>query len=160
MSAALTLPFVWATAVEEPRRRVYASKLNNGLGFYRGRTENLLQRYLHASLAVGRVPSVIKDVTLRGRASNSRRKNFEDVIIFAIDVERCLKTLDPHQLQLVVKIALQDYMMHEVAGQVGLDVRTVTRSYRLAIDQLTDLLLRRGLLEPRRQNFVSRGEDD
>lgn len=79
-------------------------------------------------------------------------KNFEDVAIFVIDVERCLKTLDPHLLQIVVKIAIQDYLMHDVAKQLGLDVRTVTRSYRVALDRLTDVLLSHGLLEPRSQN--------
>ena len=158
MSAALTLPYIWATAVNELPRRTYTKNLNNGFGFYRGRTERLLRRYLHASLAVGRVPSVVGEVTLRGRASSSRMKNFEDVVIFAIDVERCLKTLDPHLLQIVVKVAIQEYLMHDVAKQLGLDVRTVTRSYRAALDQLTEVLLNRGLLEPRSQKMMSRGD--
>lgn len=152
MSAALTLPFVWATAVDELPRRTYTKKINNGFGFYRSRTERLLRRYLHASLAVGRVPSVLEEVTLRSRASYSRMKNFEDVVIFAIDVERCLKTLDPNLLQIVVKVAIQEYLMHDVAKQLGMDVRTVTRSYRGALDQLTEILLSRGLLEMKSQN--------
>jgi hypothetical protein len=157
MSTALTLPYVWATAVKAPVRRVYSSKMNNGLGFYRNRTENLLRRYLHASLAVGRVPSVVSDVRLRGRVSSHRIKNFEDVVIFSIDIERCLKMLDSYLLQLIVKIALQEYLLHDVAEQLQLDVRTVARNYRVALDQLTEILLDRGLLNRSGPDSMSRG---
>ena len=68
MSTALTLPCVWATTETTPPRRIYATKVNDGLAFYRGRTERVLRHYLQASLAVGRVPSVVGGVTLRGRA--------------------------------------------------------------------------------------------
>lgn len=146
MSAALLLPCVWATVAAKPVRRVYASVSNNSLAFYRNRTESILRRYLCASLAVGRVPSVLRDTTLRGRASSSRLKNFEDVVIFAIDIEKCLKTIDPSSLVIVAKIALQDYMVQEVAKQLRLDPRTVTRNYREALDQLSEVLLDRGLL--------------
>jgi len=146
MSAALTLPYVWATAGEAPVRRKFIARPSEGLVFYRRRTESLLKRYLRASLAVGRVPSVVEDITLRGRVSSCRMKNFEDVVIFTIDVEKCLKTLEPQALQLVVKIALQEYMMQEVAVQLRQDVRTVTRNYGIALDHLTEAFLRKKLL--------------
>lgn len=147
MSAALTLPYVWATSSEAPQRHHDAESPAGGIAFYRKRTENVLQRYLRASLAVGRVPSVTEDITLRGRASSYRLKNFEDVVIFAIDVEKCLKSLDPQALRLVVKIALQEYLLLEVANQLQQDVRKVTRNYRDALDCLTAEFLRRGLLD-------------
>jgi hypothetical protein len=145
MSAALTLPYVWAT-VSTPVRQKHASRPAEGLAFYRKRTERLLRRYMRASLAVGRVPSVVEDITLRGRASSCRLKNFEDVVNFTIDVERCLRTLDASVLQLVVKIALQEYLMQDVADHMRLDVRTVARSYGAALDHLTAVLLERKLL--------------
>lgn len=73
MSAALTLPYVWATACEE---QAPPDKATTGVQFYRRRTEALLRRYLEASLAVGRVASIAEDVTIRGRASSYRVKNF------------------------------------------------------------------------------------
>ena len=157
MSTALTLPYVWATTEAPPHRRIYATQINDGLAFYRSRTEKVLQHYLQASLAVGRVPSVVSDMTLRGRATYSKAKNFEDFVIFAIDVERCLRRLDPHLLQIVVKIAIQEYLAHDAAQQLGLDVRTVTRSYRVGIDRLTEVLLENGLIKERHQDSVSRG---
>ncbi|MFZ0662477.1 MAG: hypothetical protein WAM66_07290 [Acidobacteriaceae bacterium] len=146
MSAALTLPYVWATATEAPLRQEPANEPAGGIVFYRRRTESLLRRYLQASLAVGRVPSVAADVTLRGRASSYRMKNFEDVVIFTIDVEKCLSCLDPEALKLVVKIAIQEYMFLEVAGQIGQDVRTVAKNYGKALDRLTAQFLKKKLL--------------
>lgn len=145
MSAALTLPYVWATACEAAAPRK-SEGVEGGVQFYRRRTEALLQRYLRASFAVGRVPSVAEDVTLRGRASSYRMKNFEDVVIFTIDVENCLKILDARALKLVVKIALQEYMFLDAAMQLGLDPRTVARNYGSAIDRLSREFLKKGLL--------------
>lgn len=147
MSAALTLPYVWATA-NGPAARCENAPME-GIAFYRRRTESVLRRYMRASLAVGRVPSVARGLMLRGSASNSRRKNFEDVVIFAIDVEKCLKRLDRQGLQVVVKIAIQDYLLMDVAQQLQLDARTVNRKYGDALDLLTVEFLRKGILERR-----------
>ncbi|HEV2463059.1 MAG TPA: hypothetical protein VGT04_04590 [Acidobacteriaceae bacterium] len=145
MSAALTLPYVWATAHVDPTPRE-CEPIEEGIQFYRRRTEAILRRYLKASLAVGRVGSVMQDVTLRGRASSYRMKNFEDVVIFAIDVEKCMKLLDVYSLKLVVKIAVQDYMIVEVAQQMGQDERTIARNYGKALDSLSREFLRRDIL--------------
>lgn len=145
MSAALTLPYVWATENSDPAPRE-REHVEEGIQFYRRRTEATLHRYLKASLAVGRVASVAQDVTLRGRASSYRVKNFEDVVIFAIDVEKCLKLLDVYSLKLVVKIAIQEYMVIEVAQQMGQDERTIARNYGRALDTLSKEFLRRDIL--------------
>ena len=147
MSAALTLPYVWATASAPPPHGEQQHAASGGNAFYRRRTEGLLRRYLQASLAVGRVPSVVPDMTLRGRATSCRRKNFEDIVIFTIDVEKCLRRLAPNELRLVVKIAIQEYMFIEAAAQTGMDVRTVARCYGKALDRLTEEFLRRKLLD-------------
>ena len=147
MSAALTLPYVWATASEAVAQAENAERPTGEIAFYRKRTEGLLRRYLRASLAVGRVPSVADGIPFRGRASSYRLKNFEDVVIFAIDVEKCLKVLEPHALNLVVKIAIQEYLLMDVAARVGQDARTVTRIYGAALDRLTHEFLKRKLLD-------------
>lgn len=145
MSAALTLPYVWATACSEPEQRE-CGYVDDGIQFYRRRTEATLQRYLKASLAVGRVSSVVQDVTLRGRASSYRMKNFEDVTIFAIDVEKCLTLLDAYALKLVVKIAIQEYMITDVAEQLGQHPHTIARNYGKALDKLSREFLKREIL--------------
>jgi len=147
MSAALTLPYVWATAcktaVPQPKKE---DAPKGEIAFYRKRAERVLRRYLRASLAVGRVPSVAGDLNLRGRATSYQLKNFEDVVIFAIDVEKCLLTLDPEALHLVVKIAIQEYLLMEVAQKLGQDARTVMRKYGEALDQLSVQFLHKNLL--------------
>lgn len=155
MSAALTLPYVWATATSTTATSAAAGvepqqgstgKQAGGIVFYRKRTENLLRRYLRASLAVGRVPSIAADITLRGRVSSYQMKNFEDVVIFTIDVEKCLMVLSAEALKLVVRIAIQEYLFQDVATQIGSDVRTVAKDYGRALDRLTEEFLKRDLL--------------
>lgn len=158
MSAALTLPYVWATACSEPAQREYGH-VEDGIQFYRRRTEATLQRYLKASLAVGRIASVAQDVTLRGRASSYRMKNFEDVTIFAIDVEKCLTVLDAHALKLVVKIAIQEYMITDVAEQLGQHPHTIARNYGKALDRLSREFLRREILTEEGWEGASRSKD-
>jgi hypothetical protein len=97
------------------------------------------------------------DMTLRGRVSSYRMKNFEDVVIFTIDVEKCMKTLEPSVLQLVVKIALQEYTHLEAAGQFSQNVRTITRDYGEALDRLTVEFLKKKLLFDEGSKSLSRG---
>ncbi|MFP5206905.1 MAG: hypothetical protein ACLGSH_16255, partial [Acidobacteriota bacterium] len=97
MSAALQLPTVWGAAAgriahrawredaacaacesEQSRSqsRVPATQNRAGtapavsLAFYRKHTENLLRRYLYASMQVGRAPSILADPVGRGWASS------------------------------------------------------------------------------------------
>ena len=61
MSAALTLPYVWAAAAEPlPQSKPEVTSADGAI-FYRRRTEGLLRRYLRASMAVGRVPAVTQE---------------------------------------------------------------------------------------------------
>jgi hypothetical protein len=62
-------------------------------------------------------------------------------------VEKCLKMLEPQALNLVVKIAIQEYLLMEVAAKFGQDARTVTRIYGAALDRLTIEFLKRKLLD-------------
>ena len=147
MSAAPILPYVWATATEtvETNRRL---RPLGGLAFYRKQTESLLRRYMSVSMDMGRVPSVMGNLELRGRGSNYRIRNFEDAVIFVIDVERCLKRLDSFSQELVARIALQEYTQAETALLMKQGVRTVTRRYAEVIDRLTSILLEKKLLLP------------
>ena len=98
------------------------------------------------SMDMGRVPSVMRNLEFRGRGSSYRIRNFEDAVIFVIDVERCLKNLDGFSQELVVRIALQEYTQAETAELMNQGVRTITRRYGEALDRLTGLFLDRELL--------------
>ena len=146
MSAAPILPYVWAAVSRKPvdSRRAPLG----GLPFYRRRTEILLRRYMSVSMDMGRVPSIMRSLEFRGRASSYRIRNFEDAVIFVIDVEKCLTSLDAFSQELLARIALQEYTQAEAADLMNQGVRTVTRKYGEVLDRLTTLFLDRELLLP------------
>jgi hypothetical protein len=148
MSAALTLPYVWAETPARVRQQsvpTYAS--TDGIAFYRKRTELLLRRYMFVSLQTGRVPSLIGKSVFRGKASSYRMHNFEDAVIFLFDIEKCLKKLDPFGQELIARIALQEYTQEETAQLVGHSVRSIVRKYAETIDALSRIFLDLGLMK-------------
>ena len=163
MSAALQLPLVWATAdlqQENLREAQSISKLASrneapfddeslpeiSLAFYRKHTEKMLQRYLYASMAVGRAPAMLAEPIARGWATCRRVKTFEDAVIFVLDIERCLDRLGEIDRALLSRITLQEHTYVEAAKLLGLSIRAIYYKYPLAVDRLTQLLLRAGLL--------------
>jgi Sigma-70, region 4 len=153
MSAALViLPMVWATAVQEEMDAVVEvvpqQQAAPELAFYRKYTEGLLRRYMRLSMEAGRAPSLLGREMFRGKVTNYRVHGFDDVVIFVHDVETCLAKLDEGQQYLIKRIALQEYTYVETAGMMGLCVKTVTRRYARALDELTEIFLERKLLEP------------
>jgi hypothetical protein len=157
MSAALTLPYVWATVDEQAVERNRRLRPLGGLAFYRKRTETLLRRYMSVSMDMGRVPSVMGNLEFRGRGSSYRTRNFEDAVIFVIDIERCLKRLDGFSQELIARIALQEYTQAETAVLMKQGVRTVTRRYSEILDRLTSIFLERKLLIP---DFLDSCQED
>jgi DNA-directed RNA polymerase specialized sigma24 family protein len=172
MSAALQLPVIWAagtasaslqpqliaTAVNHIEKRQSALETNAETpvdtaaeptvtyAFYRKHTENLLRRYLYASLQVGRSPNLLGESVGRGWVSSRRVRTFEDALIFVLDVERCLKRLPALDQQLISRIVLQEFTQAETAALVGLSVRSVCTKFPQAIDRLTESLVKADLL--------------
>jgi hypothetical protein len=142
----LTLPYVWATAEAAPSQSRLRPRPLSGAAFYRKHTEALLRRYMRVSLDVGRLPSILGRTVVRGRATCSRIRNFEDAVIFVIDVERCLKRLDTPSQELVARIALQEYTQAETAELTGQSTRSIFRKYGESIDRLTAIFLEARLL--------------
>jgi hypothetical protein len=142
----LTLPYVWATVEATPPQPRLRPKPLSGVAFYRKHTEALLRRYMRVSLDVGRLPSILSRTIVRGRASCSRIRNFEDAVIFVIDVERCLKRLDMPSQELIARIALQEYTQAETAELTGQSTRSILRKYGESLDRLTAVFLEARLL--------------
>jgi DNA-directed RNA polymerase specialized sigma24 family protein len=61
-----------------------------------------------------------------------------------------LDWLGAGQQHLIHRIALQEYTQNEVAGSMGLCLKTVTRRYARALDDLTEIFLKRKLLDPQK----------
>ena len=164
MSAAcVVLPFVWGTAAvgEGVGRKPVASVrvvpvaeadtaavLQPQMAFYRKYTESLLRRYLKMSMEAGRAPSLLGREMFRGKVTNYRVNGFDDVVIFVHDVEKCLAKLDRKQQQILRRLALEEYTIHEASKMLDLGVSTVVRRYGRALDALTEIFLEVKLLEP------------
>ncbi len=116
------------------------------LAFYRRHTESILRRYLHASMQVGRAPSILSDPVGRGWASSRPIRTFEDAVIFVLDVERCLDRLDALDRQILSRIVLQEYTQAETAVMLGMSTRAISYKLPQALDRLTEQLLATGLL--------------
>jgi len=162
MSAALQLSAVWGAAEAEtvrvqvrnlptdepdPKPPALSPERDAGLAFYRKHTENMLRRYLYASMLVGRTPEMLSDAVGRGWISSRRVRTFEDAVIFVLDVEACLNKLNALDRKLLSRIVLQDYTQAETADMLGMGVRTVAYKFPQALDRLTRLLLGARLLE-------------
>ena len=144
MSAALAYPLILRTAqaVAEPADPAEAAPQLQVVG---GRSQNrrdalrVLYRYLQTSMLVGRPPCFLGKEVFRGRASSHRIPSFEDAVIFLLDVEKCLKQLDPFSRIVVARIALEDYSPPEAARLTGESERTIHRIYGAALDRLEEL---------------------
>ena len=166
MSAALLLPTIWGASNpqvawrDEARSKVEQRTAQpekktakvpdaapvTSVAFYRKHTENMLRRYLYASMQVGRAPSILCDPVGRGWASSRPVRTFEDAVIFVLDMEKCLHTLSSLHRQLLGRIVLQEYTQAEAATLIGMSVRTISYKLPEALDRQTEKLLASGLL--------------
>ena len=154
------LPRVWAVAdadtggatevpsVRTERRPIPMSRPKTELAFYRKYTEGMLRRYMRMSMEAGRVPSLLGRELFRGNVTSYRVHSFEDVVVFCLDVERCLRKLNAHEQDLIKRVALQEYTQQEAAAVLGLNRRDVVREYGEALDKLTGMFLKAQMLEP------------
>jgi len=98
------------------------------------------------SIEVGRLPSLMGGEFFRAHLTYHRRYTFEDAVILVYDMERALEQLDHFAQELIAWIVLQEYSQGEAALLLGYSRRTIARRLPEALDELSDILLRRGLL--------------
>jgi hypothetical protein len=118
------------------------------LWLYRERTLALLHRYFRLSLEYGRLPSLLGREFFRTRVTSYHMVTFEDGVIFVHDMERCLERLRPALRQVIARVVFQDYTQEEAARLLGCTDRWVRQRLAQALDQLSDIFLRNGLLRP------------
>jgi len=138
---------------------VIAEKPKVELAFYRKYTEAMLRKYLRISIQSGRVPSLLGRELFRGHVSSYKLHSFEDAVIFCFDVEKRLGRLTVMNQQLIKRIGLQEYTQGEAAGMLGLSLRSCIRQYGYALDELTEMFLEAGMLEPLESCQGGRGEE-
>jgi predicted DNA-binding protein (UPF0251 family) len=131
---------------EEPARKGDNCSEKPELWVYRDRTTALLLRYLHMSVEVGRLPSILGREFFRAHVSCYRVNTFEDAVIFVHDVERSLEGLDEFSRQVIARVVLQQYTQEEAARLLGCARKTIGRCLPQALDQLSEIFLARGIL--------------
>lgn len=128
------LPFEWGA--------------NPDLWLYRDRTLALLHRFFKLSMEAGRLPSVLGQEFFRSHVTSYNLSSFEDVVIFVHDIERCLSKLSAFSQELIGRIALQGFSQEETARLTGCSRRTIVRLYPEALDELSEMFLKVGILRP------------
>lgn len=138
-----------ATSADTPGR-------DPDLWLYRERTVGLLRRYLRLSIEVGRMPSLLGRELFRSRVTSYGASTFEDSVIFVHDVERSLEELNEFERKLIAKVVLQQFSKEEAGRILGCGYRTVERLFPEALDRVSEILLRRGILTglPRSKRVV------
>jgi hypothetical protein len=130
-----------------------------GFAFYRGKTRALLVRYFNTSMELGRAPCILGRTVWRSRVSRRRRHSLEDMLIFVLDIERCLRRLDPFSQSVIAHMVLEDYTPTQTAFLLHQNRRAIHRAYAAAMDTLTALLLKNSLL-PDFPEKLSRGSEE
>ena len=121
---------------------------------YRPRAISLLRKYFRMSIEIGRLPSLLGREFFRAKCTSFNTNSFEDAVIFVHDIERALESLEPKAQVIIARVFFQEYTYDEAAELLQVSRRTFVRSMAVALDSLTQVLLRRGLVE-RTQDPVS-----
>jgi len=114
---------------------------------YRGRTVQMLRRYLRYSIETGRIPSVLGGEFFRAKMTTYSVGTFEDRVIFVHDMEKCLGKLDEFSRQLIARHVLQEHDRWATARLLHCNEKTVRRSTPVVLDVLSEILLEVGLLD-------------
>ncbi len=125
------------------------------ISIYRKHCVALLRRYFSMSIEVGRLPAILGRELFTTRVEDFHVHSFEDTVLFVIDVERCLERLHPFDQELIAHIVLQEYTEEEAARLLHCTDRTIRRRLPDALDFLSDLFLRKDML-----NINERVPDD
>jgi RNA polymerase sigma factor (sigma-70 family) len=114
---------------------------------YRGKAVWMLRRYMRYSLDTGRLPSIVGREFFRTKITRHTPVTFEDRVIFVHDMETCLHRLDEFSQEVIGRIVLQEYGQEEAAHLLGCTRMTVHRVLVDALDKLSSILLRVGLID-------------
>jgi len=113
---------------------------------YRGRTVRILHRYRALSLEKGRMASSMSHLEYQASVSMYPTATFEDTVIFVFDVDLSLRELDQFSLELITRVVLQEYSPEATARSLQCSVKSVLRKVSEALDDLSKVFLRRGIL--------------
>ena len=126
------------------------------LAAYRPYTRALLRRYFRVAIDMGRLPSILGGLCFRARVSSYKLRTFEDAAIFVHDIERVFEQINRDHMEIIAGVIMLEYSLPEAALRIGITVQRAERRYASALDALSRILLKVGLLRP---VFTSQDED-
>jgi len=135
------------------KRRTTSLPLPPELSIYRDHCIALLRRYFSMSVEVGRLPAILGREFFPARARTYRLHTFEDIVIFIIDIERCLDRLHRFDKQIIALVVLQEYTQEEAARMLRITQRQLRNRFCDALDALSSVLLDKHLLTPKRRRL-------
>jgi hypothetical protein len=138
------IPETLETAEEAQDRNFHEDRERR---IYRGRTVQMLRRYLRYSIETGRLPSVLGGEFFRAKMTTYSVGTFEDRVIFVHDMEKCLGKLDEFSRQLIARHVLQEHDQEATGKLLHCTERTVRTYVPVVLDLLSQILVDVGLLE-------------
>ena len=117
---------------------------------FRSQTLAMVRHFFELSCQVGRLPSLLGREFFRARVSHHSIPSFEEQIVFARDVELCLNRLSDDHAEIVTLIGLYDFSLDEVGEMLRYSRTAVHRWFWEALDCLSEIFLRAGLLSEER----------
>lgn len=110
------------------------------ISIFRGATVWMLRRYFNASVELGRLPSIMGREAFRSRV-RCRPASFESVVVYVLDVERCVQKLRRVDQELITRVVLQEHTLEEAARMVNMPVISVKRRLANVLDALSEMFL-------------------
>ena len=126
---------------------VFIAAQEIALWIYRPRTMGLLRRYARASFEAGALPSPLGRELFGTSLTPYSVHTFEDIAIFVADMDRSLDRLSEIDRTLITMSVIEGYTIAEVAQLMHYSERTIERQLFAAVDELTCILLRHGMLK-------------
>ena len=127
---------------------------------FRSQTLAMVRHFFELSCQVGRLPSLLGREFFRARVSHHSIPSFEEQAVFARDVELCLARLSDDHAEIVTLVGLYDFSLDEVSEMLRCSKSVVHKWFSEALDCLSEIFLRAGLLSEerpdRRQRQVTR----
>lgn len=134
------------TEEEEEQEASDRFERNPELWMYRGRTVELLRRYLRFSMETGRLPALAGGDIFRAKITPYKAVTFEDRVIFVRDVEKCIGRLHRWDQKVIVYVILQEHDYDDAARMLRCTRRTLHRRLLEVLDELSEDFLRCELL--------------
>jgi len=117
---------------------------------FRGQTLALVRHFFELSCQVGRLPSLLGREFFRAKVSHHAIPSFEEQAVFVRDMELCLARLSEEHAEMITLIGLYDLSRDDIADMLRHSRAWVSSRISEAVDSLSEIFLKAGLLDENR----------